>query len=115
MTRAFAMIGLLAALTILPAGGASAQGQMAEVAMRNLAFEPQMLTVPLGTTVVWTNLDPYPDQHTVTADDGAFASDLLDEGQTFAITFDRPGTYQYYCVPHGSPGVSGMAGVVIVE
>ena len=30
------------------------------------------------------------------------------------MTFDTPGTYGYYCVPHGGPGI-GMAATVIVD
>jgi plastocyanin len=29
--------------------------------------------------------------------------------------FDRPGTYQYFCQPHGAPGLVGMAATVVVD
>ena len=114
--RAASLAGLLlAALLTTTAVWAQQQGPLVEVPMKNLAYEPKTITVPAGTTVVWTNLDAYPNQHTVTADDNTFASPLLDEGQTFSVTFDTPGTYPYYCVPHGYPGGFGMAGVVVVQ
>jgi plastocyanin len=88
--------------------------------------------VSAGEAVTWTNDSA--DAHTVTAEenslpDGAdyFASGdapsqqaaedevaggLLTEGETFSVTFDTPGTYRYYCIPHRS---EGMTGTVIVK
>jgi plastocyanin/glucose/arabinose dehydrogenase len=86
------------------AGGAS-------VAMQNIAFVPQNITVAAGTTVTWTNNDTI--QHTVTWDDRSVDSGLLSQGDTFSIKFDQPGTYGYFCIPHGSPG-AGMFGTVTV-
>lgn len=83
------------------------------VLMQSLAFQPQELVVATGTTVVWQNLDPF--EHSVTADDGSFDSGLLGQGATYALTFTYPGTYFYFCLPHGSPGGNGMAGWVIVN
>ncbi len=82
------------------------------VALRELAFNPAELQVAPGTTVVWTNEDPF--QHSVTSDDGLFDSGLLDQGTSFTFTFTEPGRHQYYCVPHGGPGLAGMAGVIVV-
>ncbi len=71
------------------------------------AFDPIDLTVPVGTTVRWTNLDAV--AHTVTSGtsdgstgtpDGVFDSPFLDQGDTFTFTFTEPGTYPYYCKPH---------------
>ena len=79
--------------------------------MQNIAFNPQSLTVSAGTTVTWTNNDQV--QHTVTWDDQSVNSGLLNQGETFSYTFDTPGTYGYFCIPHGSPG-SGMFGTITV-
>jgi len=71
------------------------------------AYDPLGLTVPVGTTVRWTNLDAV--AHTVTSGvsdgttgtpDGLFDSPFLDLGDTFTFTFTEPGTYPYYCKPH---------------
>ena len=83
------------------------------VAAVDSAFEPAEVTVPAGTTVVWTNEGQLP--HTVTADDEMFDSGTLDPGATFEFTFDTPGEYPYYCRFHGGPGGVGMAGTIIVE
>jgi plastocyanin len=79
--------------------------------MQNIAFVPQNITVAAGTTVTWTNNDTI--QHTVTWDDRSVDSGLLSQGDTFSIKFDQPGTYGYFCIPHGSPG-AGMFGTVTV-
>jgi len=64
--------------------------------------------VEAGTTVTWTNGDGEP--HTVTAVDGSFTSDLLQEHQTYSHSFASPGQFEYYCTIH-----TLMTGVVVVE
>lgn len=61
-------------------------------------FTPPILTVRMGTTVTWTNRDE--ETHTVTSATGAFGSTGLSHEETFAQTFTRPGTYQYFCALH---------------
>jgi plastocyanin len=68
------------------------------VAIRSFAFGPAAITVKPGTTVTWTQQDE--DQHTVTADDGSFASSPLTTGQGYTHTFTDPGTYHYHCSIH---------------
>lgn len=84
----------------------------ASVSLENFSFTPQNLTVRTGTTVVWTNQESA--RHTVTADDGSFASDVLSNGGVFEFTFNTPGTFAYYCRFHGGPGQEGMSGVITV-
>ena len=93
-----------------PAPAAAVPGN-ADVAEQSTAFVPQSLTVTAGTTVTWTNNDAI--QHTVTWDDRSVDSGLMSQGETFSFTFDTPGTYGYFCIPHGSPG-SGMYGTITV-
>jgi hypothetical protein len=31
------------------------------------------------------------------------------------MTFDAPGTYQYFCQPHGAAGLTGMSATLIVD
>lgn len=75
-------------------------------------FDPGVVRVPAGGTVIWTNDGNSP--HTVTADDGRFDSGNLAPGQAFTLTFPTPGVYAYHCRYHGGPGGVGMAGVVLV-
>src|SRR5919109_1242510 len=100
-------------------------GGSQHVEMQNIQFEPARLVVPAGTTVVWTNHDPF--QHTVSAVDpaqwGTAGSDdepteWLDEGASWSFRFDERGTYVYYCLPHASKSddgtYRGMVGTVVV-
>ena len=64
-------------------------------------YLPEKVRVAKGGTVTWSNQDKAP--HTATAAEGApaeFDTDRLELGESKAITFDRPGTYSYYCVYH---------------
>jgi plastocyanin len=83
-----------------------------DVAALDDYFEAQVIRVPVGTEVEWTNQGRNP--HTVTADDGSFDSGLMLAGDEFSWTFDAPGVYRYYCIYHGLPGGIGMAGMVVV-
>ncbi len=84
-----------------------------EITISNFSFRPGSLTVKAGTTVTWRNAEDSP--HTVTADDGSFASGTLGLGDSFSFTFDQPGTYDYYCEFHGASGHTGMSGTIVVE
>jgi len=64
--------------------------------------------VPPGTSVTWTNDGPT--VHTATADAGLFDSGILEAGESYSFTFDEPGSYDYFCVPHPF-----MRGKVIVD
>lgn len=90
-----------------PSAGASAPAPQAiEIVER--AFAPSSLSVPVGTTVVWTDVSESP--HTVTAADGSFGSDILMPGVSFPHTFDTAGTFAYACTIHDE-----MQGVIVVE
>ncbi len=80
-----------------------------QVEIRNFAFAPHTLTVPVGTRVVWTNRDDEP--HLITSAGGMFApSHALDTSDSYAVTFAKPGTYAYYCSIHPM-----MVGTIIVQ
>jgi len=70
----------------------------AQLAIDNLQFNPPSLTVPVGTTVTWTNRDK--DEHTVTSSTRLFSSAGLDPNETYSFRFDTPGTYAYFCALH---------------
>ncbi len=107
--RGFAF-GIVVAAHLLVASPAAAQEVVVDVVQ--YTYAPNPVVVPMGTTITWVNKDFV--AHTVTADDRTvFDSDLFSRGESWSWTFDTPGVYGYYCVPHGSPG-SGMIGVVEV-
>ena len=59
----------------------------AEVKIDNFVFGPQTITVPVGTTVTWTNSDDIP--HTSVSTEGVFKSKVLDTDEKFSYTFTR--------------------------
>lgn len=88
--------------------GATPTGPVAHAGMRNLAFVPGTVEIQAGTTVEWLNNDPL--SHSVTSDDGSFASGLIAPGRKWRHTFTTPGTYTYHCTPHPF-----MKGTVVVR
>lgn len=81
------------------------------VSLRLIAFKPDTITVPAGSTVTWKNEDGA--DHTVTSGavaqqgggatakpDGKFDSGTLSGGGEFSFTFASPGTYAYFCRLH---------------
>ncbi len=85
-----------------------AHATMHMVSIQNFAFSPADLTIGVGDTVLWTNLDGYP--HTVTAANNLFDSGNLNTNDTFTYTFSAAGTFAYVCAYH-----SNMTGSIIVE
>jgi plastocyanin len=68
------------------------------ISIENFNIVPATLTVPAGTTVVWTNHDDV--EHTVTASDNSFSSAAIPTDGQFSNTFTTPGTYSYFCAIH---------------
>jgi plastocyanin len=75
------------------------QHEMAgEVKIDNFSFSPATLEIKAGTKVTWKNADDIP--HTVVSNDKIFKSKALDTDEKFSFTFDKPGTYPYFCSLH---------------
>ena len=106
----FAMAAIAALLMASPRATANAQASTAsaEVVIDNFVFGPQTVTVPIGTTVTWTNRDDIP--HTVVSTEGVFKSKVRDTDEKFSYTFTKAGTYPYYCSVHPK-----MTGTVVVK
>jgi plastocyanin len=85
------------------------RGATVEVNIQNSAFVPQNLTVPLGTTVRWTNRDGL--AHTVTSTAGVFDSGNMSRGATFTHTFNALGEFSYICAIH--PAMTGKITVAV--
>jgi plastocyanin len=106
-----------AALLAVPLAGLSrfalnqdVQAADVAVTIMNFKFDPTPLTIPVGTTVVWTNQDTAP--HTATSDPGSaftFDTGMLQKGQSGKITFNQAGTFTYFCSVH--PNMHGTVTV----
>jgi plastocyanin len=77
------------------------------VNISDLKFVPATLTVPVGTSVTWTNNDKEP--HAIAAKDGSFHGPEIDTHGSWSFTFATPGSYDYICSIHPF-----MTGTVVV-
>jgi plastocyanin len=104
-----ATLSLVALLVFAPS--AWAQGQEVTVRMEDNFFDPANITVEPGTTVTWVQGGNNP--HTTTSYDGLWDSGMIEGGSggTFSFTFEEPGTYDYFCVPHEQLGMIGTVTV----
>jgi plastocyanin len=82
--------------------------QSNEVWIQNSTFNPNTLTVPLYTTIIWTNKDAV--THTVTSNNDLFDSGNIVNGGVYKHQFTSSGTYTYKCKIHPS-----MTGTIIVQ
>ncbi len=109
-TRAAAIV-VAVALVSACGGGSPASSQppppnaAVTVDIRNIAFNPNLVTVHSGQTVAW-KFDDGPIAHNVTGD--GWASPDRTSGY-FTHLFMAPGTYAYRCTIH-----SDMAGQAVV-
>jgi plastocyanin len=76
------------------------------VQIKGFAYNPATITVPVGTTATWAQMDSGV-QHTVTG--MGFDSGFLNAGDIFKWTFKKAGTFTYSCTNHPN-----MIGVVVV-
>lgn len=119
----------LMAFVVVPQSGENLQQNKepaVTVGMTNsMKFTPDTVRIEPGETVRWENSSLL--AHSVTGDpslstiegsaelpEGAkpFDSGMMDPKQTFEHTFQVPGTYQYFCIPHEG---TKMYGWVIVK
>lgn len=70
-------------------------------------FEPEV-AIRVGESVTWINGDDV--LHTVTANDHAWSSELLEFRGRYARTFTEAGRFEYHCTVHAF-----MQGVVVVR
>ncbi|MDS0474331.1 plastocyanin/azurin family copper-binding protein [Natrinema sp. 1APR25-10V2] len=128
------LAGCSSALSVIESDPCS--GGDCHIGMNRTEFLPATYEVSVGDTVVWKNTSEA--DHTVTAygelipDDAAyFASGgfedqdsaynawhgerggRLGSRETYEHTFDVPGTYEYFCIPHERGNMTGE--IVVTE
>lgn len=94
------------ALAAMPAAAASEVSVMID----NFSFSPAEVTVAVGTRIIFTNRDDIPHTVTDSAQPRMFKSPAMDTGESFAFTFEKPGTTRYFCSLHPH-----MMGSVVVR
>jgi plastocyanin len=121
LLRTSLAVMLLASACAGMSQGSTGGGQQPKVEMNDgNRYVPTSLSVPRGTTVVWTNTGVMP--HTVTDDptkalnksdsvlpEGAqpFDSGIINGGENYSHMFDVAGQYVYFCIPHEALGMVG--------
>jgi plastocyanin len=104
-----ALLSFMRAEGLEPQQSSAAVASKAEVAIDNFSFSPREITVPIGTTVTWTNHDDVP--HVVASSDDQFKkSAAVDTDESFSHTFTAAGNYIYFCSIHPH-----MTGKIIVK
>lgn len=118
--------GLLLSAAVTRRAGATGEveiGMSGTSTGSHVWFHPRGLLIQLGQTVRWVNQEAG-NVHTVTAyhpDNGkplripdearSWNSGYLLPEESFAMTFDEPGVYDYFCIPHEH---AGMVGRIVV-
>ena len=101
----------------LSAQASAERGKLVEVQMLdgnsdNYVYEPANLTFAVGETITF-KITSESEFHTFTIDE-LDIYETADGGESFefTVTFETPGTYKLYCVPHET---LGMIGEVVVQ
>ena len=100
--RTAVIIGALG--LIMWSGGVAFPDQRAPqthtVTIADMRFQPEMLTVAAGDTVVWVNNDLVP--HTATSEAGGFDSKTIPADKSWRYTVRTKGDLVYLCTFHPS-------------
>ncbi len=113
-------VGLMLAGCSQPATPAPQDG-VTEVSLKGIAFVPKEITIRVGESVRWTNMEGLSISHTTTsgnpgdADSGAiWASGTLRPSESFTHRFDEAGSFVYYCEFHPSVPAMRDARVIVI-
>ena len=92
------------AITDVPLEAETQTAGARDIAVDNFNFAPSTTSVPVGSTITWTNRDDVP--HNIVSTERKFKSPVLDTDERFSHRFDEPGTYRYFCSIH--PKMTGQ-------
>lgn len=76
------------------------------VSVISFSFNPGVLNIKKGDSVVWVNQDSAP--HQIAG--GNLRGPVMSKGQSYTFVFNSVGTFDYYCAIHPS-----MKGVIVVS
>jgi plastocyanin len=119
--RRLAVFVALAAVVLVACGDDGGEvtlveGEETEVLAIDNVFQPEDVTVPAGTVVLWSN-NGRNDHNIIPEDEGAewrVESEDFVPGDEAEFRFTEPGSYRYFCSIHGTIDV-GMIGTIIIE
>ncbi len=107
--KPFLRLSMLGLLLLAPA----ARAATVQVTVNSSSFDPEVVNIQVGDTVIWTNVSGV---HNVESVDGTtFSNATAPAPWTFSHTFTAAGTFPYVCVVHasfmtGTINVSGGGG-----
>ena len=111
-SSALILLAVLVAVVAFGLKRQSAKPDVVTVTIRDYKFEPETVTVHVGDTVEWKNVDNV--LHTATADGQtqkpAFDSGSISTGASWRYVAATKGTYNYICTFH-----TYMKGQLIVQ
>jgi amicyanin len=85
---------------------AKANPEVFNITIQNFSFNPPELNIKKGDAVTWTNQDTV--SHRILG--SSFQSDALSKGQSFSLTFNSTGSFDYICSIHPF-----MKGKIVVQ
>ena len=94
-------------------GGAPAQSRppvRTDIGTSDKAFSPRVLVVPAGSTVSFSNYDPFNHNVFSLSEENPFDLGLYGRGEARSVRFDRPGLVRVYCNVHAQ-----MSALVLVR
>ena len=75
----------------------------------NLVFSPSEVSINVGDSVTFTNGDLPPHNMVVSDHPELSHPDLaFVGGESFTVTFDEAGDYEFQCEPHAGAGMKGV-------
>ena len=92
-------------------GGGGCTSMSNQITIADFNFAPSCTTVPLGTTVTWTNNGPA--THTTTSDGTGWDSGQLAVNATYQHQFTTAGSFPYHCTNH-TYLYPGFVGTIVV-
>lgn len=99
-TRIVVVVSLVAAVALLSISvghGAAVKPATHTVTIEAVQFQPGVIDVKRGDSIVWVNKDPFP--HTVTAN-GKFDSKEIKPGESWTYKVRQSGDLPYICTLH---------------
>ena len=107
MSRLTIMLTSLFLSFTLASSAYAAEIQMGSGGM--LVFEPCELTIAVGDTVTFVN-NELPPHNVIFADNDELShGDLaFSPGESFDVTFEKAGDYNFQCDPHAGAGMKGV-------
>ena len=104
------MIGVLAIGVALATTRDVETGPSFQLIFRDTYSGTNVTVIDVGDSVRWVWRSGY---HTTTSYDSLWDAEISSVQRTFTYTFNQPGTYEYYCIPHEFVGMVGTVKVRI--